>query len=89
MEFLCPVGGAVDPDVVELGQHRGVKRFLEVPQEHQVGLVADLVGPDERGAGLAEMVHGEQEFVQEVVVIDHVGRQHVVVAMQSPRERLR
>lgn len=78
-----PGRGLVDPHPLlwELEEQRGAEAALEALGEAQVRLESDLVGPQQRGPTprLAEVTHRLQQLLLAAVVVDHVGRQHVVV----------
>ncbi|KAG7222366.1 hypothetical protein INR49_016321 [Caranx melampygus] len=48
-----------------------------------IRLHPDLVGPDHGRSCSTEVLHGGQELVQAVVVVDHVGGQDVVVPVDG------
>ena len=58
-----------------------MKSLFKVLSEGQISLKPDLVGPDQSRSRFAEMLHGDQELVQEVVMVDHISCQHVVVVI--------
>lgn len=78
-----PGCGLVDPHPLlrELEEQRGAEAALEALAEAKVRLETDLVGPQQRCATPRpeEVTHGLQQLLQAAVVVDHVGRQHVVV----------
>ena len=68
-----------------LSQQACVKSLFKVLSKSQISLKPDLVGPDQSGSWLAEMLHCDQELVQEVVMVDHISCQHVVVVIHRCR----
>ena len=66
-------------------QQACVKSLFKVLSEGQISLKPDLVGPDQSRSRFAEMLHGDQELVQEVVMVDHISCQHVVVVIHRCR----
>lgn len=78
-----PGCGFVDPHSLlrELKEKRGAKAALEALGEAQVRLESNFVGPQQRGPTPrpAEVTHGLQQLLQAAVLVDHVGRQHVVI----------
>lgn len=77
--------GLVYPHLLlwQLSEQRGVKAALKALCEPQVWLEADLVGPQQRcsTSWSAEVMHGFQQFLKAVVVINHIGCEHVVVVV--------
>lgn len=68
----------------DLGDQRAVEAALESLREAQVRLESHLVGPQQSRPTPrpAKMMHGLQQLLQVVMVIDHVGREDVVVVVR-------
>lgn len=82
--------GLVNPHFLlwDVGDQRAGETALEALREAQVRLESHLVGPQQSRptSRPAKMTHGAQQLLQAAVVINHVGRQHVVVVVRREGE---
>lgn len=76
----------VDLDLPHLCQQCGCKSFSETFGEGCLSLGPYCVGPDQDCARLAKMAHGGEQLIQKVMLVNHVCRQHNIVAISCTWE---
>ena len=83
-----PASVQLDVEAGQVVQQLHAEALLEAFYKAVLYVHAEAHGPQDLRPRLAEVLKGFQELLEEGVVVDHVGCQHVVVVVGGSREPL-